>query len=129
MPCASYLPTPDMDLQPTLFDDLLLAPTVEPAPPADGRRLSIAERFAAFHEANPHVYAGIRKLAVQMKRAGHRKWSTKAAFEVMRWQWAIRTNDAGSFKLNNIYTSRYARLLMANEPELAGFFETREKAS
>lgn len=29
------------------------------------------------------------------------------------------------YKLNNDYRAFYARLLMANEPELAGFFETR----
>ena len=36
------------------------------------------------------------------------------------------TNDpASEFKLNNNYRSFYSRLLMEQEPELAGYFETR----
>jgi hypothetical protein len=34
------------------------------------------------------------------------------------------TGDAG-FKLNDHFTSRYARLLMQREPDLYGLFETR----
>lgn len=30
------------------------------------------------------------------------------------------------YRLNNVYTAFYARLLMDNEPELQGFFETRK---
>lgn len=109
--------------QRSLFDDLLL-PTVEPS--ANGNKhASIEERFNAFHAANPHVYAALRRLALQMRRAGHKQWSTKGAFEVLRWQYAMLTTDASGFKLNNIYTAPYARLLMQQEPELSGFFETR----
>lgn len=115
-----------MDLQPSLFDELILAPTVAPEPPQDGRRLSIQERFTAFHVANPSVYDGLRKLAMQMKRSGHGRWSTKAAFEIMRYQWAMQTHSSDGFKLNNVYTAPYARLLMEREPELQGFFETRD---
>ena len=40
---------------------------------------------------------------------------------------AIHTSSpAGAFKLNNNFTAHYARLLMAQEPDLEGFFETRE---
>ena len=31
------------------------------------------------------------------------------------------------FKLNNNYVSRYARLIMAQEADLEGVFETRER--
>lgn len=48
----------------------------------------------------------------------------KGVFEVLRWEWSISMTDP-DFKLNNIYTSRYARLLMQKHPELEDFFETR----
>lgn len=112
------------DLQPSLFDDRL-APIVEPEPLPDGKTASIEDRFAAFHAANPHVYSALRRLALQMRRAGHKRWSTKGAFEVLRWQYAMLTESADGFKLNNIYTRPYAHLLMERETELTGFFETR----
>lgn len=118
----------------SLFDqpaeDLLadLRPTRSALPGGSGRR-SIDERFLDFHRQNPHVYRGLRKLALQMKRAGHTRWSTKAAFEVLRWQWALATQSADGFKLSNDYTAPYARLLMQQEPELDGFFVTKERTS
>jgi len=82
------------------------------------------ERFKAFHEANPHVYQALRKLALQMRREGIRRYSMKGLFEVLRWQYSLQTGG-DDYKLNNYFTSFYARLLMASEPRLSGFFETR----
>jgi hypothetical protein len=47
---------------------------------------------------------------------------------VLRWQRHIDglPDEHEAFLLNNNYTSRYARLLMELNPELAGIFETRE---
>ena len=93
--------------------------------PNHARGATLEEQFAAFHSANPHVYQALRRLAVQMVRRGHRRIGIKMLFEVLRWQYAMQTIDDSDFKLNNSYTSFYARLLMEREPELAGYFETR----
>lgn len=85
-----------------------------------------ATRFADFHAANPHVYGLLRSLALQLRAQGYQKYGMKALFEILRWQSRLQTNG-DAFKLNNIYTAYYARLLMSNEPVLAGFFETREQ--
>lgn len=85
--------------------------------------LTLEQRFAAFHEANPHVYAHLRRLALDARRRG-RQVGIKMLYEVLRWQYAMQTSG-DDFKLNNSYTSFYARLLMEQEPELAGYFETR----
>lgn len=87
-------------------------------------RKSIDEQFAEFHANNPNVYRAIRTLALDMKQRGRDHYGIKSLFEIVRWSHVRTTGD--SFKLNNNYTSRYARLLMEREPELAGFFETRE---
>ena len=87
--------------------------------------LTLEQRFAAFHEANPHVYRRLRDLAVAAARRG-RRMGIKALFEVLRWQYAMQTDDPSSeYKLNNSYTSFYARLLMEREAELQNYFETR----
>lgn len=101
-------------MQPPLFDlDDLPAASLTPQ-----------ERFEAFHEANPHVYRALRLLALRLRRSGRRHYGMKGLFEVLRFDRALRT-DGDEFKLNNNYTAAYARKLMADEPELDGFFETR----
>ena len=107
-------------LQPSLFEALpqVVTPVVD-------RNASIQERFEAFHRANPHVYDRIVKLAIELKRRGRKHFGMKALFEFLRFTYALQTSG-DEFKLNNIYTSRYARLVMDSVPELNGFFETRE---
>ncbi len=97
---------------------------------AEPRQLSllpspIDEQFTQFHHANPQVYEAIKTLAYQWKSAGHIKCSMKTLFEVLRWQYGITTRSTDGLLLNNSYTSRYTRLLQANERDLAGFFNTR----
>lgn len=87
---------------------------------------TIQERFEAFHAANPHVYVALRNLAVSYKRAGARHGGMKMLFEVLRYRSALRT-QGDPYKLNNVFTPLYARLLMEREAELAGFFELRER--
>ncbi len=84
--------------------------------------LSIQEKFEAFHRNNPWVYQALRELTADLVQRGVRKIGMKMLFEVLRWQVARTTTDT-DFKLNNIYTSRYARLLDAEFP---GVFELRE---
>ena len=84
---------------------------------------TIGGRFVAFHEANPHVYEALRHLAMQ--EVGYQsKSGIKALFEVLRWQWRNET-EGDEYKLNNNFTSRYARMLMDREDELKGFFDIR----
>lgn len=89
------------------------------------KEATIQERFEAFHKLNPQVYTALRALALEMVRNGVRQYGIKGLTELLRWQFAIQTKGE-AFKICNSYTSRYARLLMKQEPELAGFFELRE---
>jgi len=52
-------------------------------------------------------------------------------FGVVRYDHALRTDvdPAEPFKLNNNYRAFYARKIMAEVPELAGFFEVRASAA
>ena len=101
-------------LQPGLFD----------AP----RTLSAQERFERFHRENPQIYRLICEYARRLKAAGRTRYSVKTIWEVLRWQADVSTTGE-HYKLDNRYCSRYARLAMAREPDLAGFFNTRELRS
>lgn len=85
---------------------------------------TLDRRFERFVEENPHVYREFVRFAREARRAGLRV-GAKAVWERLRWELAIATTDA-EWKLNNSFTSRMARLAMEREPDLAGFFETRE---
>jgi hypothetical protein len=86
----------------------------------------IDARFLEFHHAHPEVYRELVRLARRWKAAGHARIGMKMLFEVLRWERGLAgVRDDRGFRLNNDFTSRYARLIQANEPDLVGFFETR----
>lgn len=103
----------------------LTFPLVAELVPAEGS--TYQERFEDFHRHNPWVYHALVALARGLQQRGHRRVGIKMLFEVLRWQYAMSTVDPSSeFKLNNNYHSRYARLILAQEPDLADIFELRE---
>jgi hypothetical protein len=116
----------------TLFDPYTMEASPiddlrEKLPPFGG---TIQERFEDFRATNPHVEASLVRLARQAHRRGHRKIGIELLFAVLRWETMMKTNDPSSgFKLNDHYTSRYARLLMDKYPDLEGLFETRQLRS
>jgi hypothetical protein len=84
----------------------------------------IDERFYEFHHRNPDVYQRLIALAREWKQAGHDKCSIELLYAKLRWDEGIATSG-DQFKLNDHFTSRYARLIQANERDLAGLFSTR----
>jgi len=86
---------------------------------------TIEERFASFHAQNPHVYRAICILARELTGKGATRLGMKMLFEYLRVS-SLRTSGR-DFKLNNSYTSRYARLVVDAEPDLAPLFELRQR--
>lgn len=72
------------------------------------------------------VYQECRQRAHALRGRGWRHFAIGAIWESVRYDRAIRVGPEDGYKLNDHYRSRMARLLMDTEPELAGFFETRE---
>lgn len=104
--------------------DTQLAIDFSAPPPANANGRTIYDGFVEFHAANPQVYDALRRLALQMRRRGVQQYGIAGLYEVLRHETTL--NSTGDeYKLNNSYRSFYARLLMEQEPELAGFFATR----
>lgn len=81
-------------------------------------------QFERFDAANPQVYEEIVRRARQMKVRGYRHYGMHTILHVIRWHTDMKT--AGEpFKINNNYSSRYARKLISEYPEFEGFFSTR----
>lgn len=98
----------------TLFD-------VAPLP----HEATLDERFAAFIAANPHAVDYFANLARPIAARG-RRTGIKALFEHARYNHAAFADPSSSFALNNSYSSRMARAVVAKYPELSDVFTTRE---
>lgn len=85
----------------------------------------IQERFLQFHRDNPHIYASLVKLAREARKTGRKRYAIELLFGRLRWQMEVEIRSDEPFKLNDHYTSRYARLMMELEPDLVDMFEIR----
>jgi len=96
----------------------------DPPVPEPVRPKTLQERFEQFHREHPEVYRELVRLAREWKSAGHDRIGMKALWERCRWELNVGDPDA-EYRLNNDYTSRYARLIQEQEPDIAGMFQTR----
>jgi hypothetical protein len=94
----------------------------------------IQRGFEAYHRLFPGNYQLWVRFAQQAKGAGLTQVSSTTIWE--RVKWYIDVEHAGdplrrgyNAKMSNSYRSRYARLIMQQEPDLAGFFPLRELVS
>lgn len=85
---------------------------------------SADDKFMEFHKKNPQVYQELVKLTEQAIQNGRNKIGIKMLVEVVRWNRFLQTTDA-DYKINNNYTSRYARLIIENRPEFGDIFSLR----
>lgn len=91
---------------------------------------TLEQQFWKFDKAHPSVYRMIVHLARGLKKQGFRTYSLDAIFHRIRWHHYVKRNrQEDGFKLNDHYTSFYARLVMSREPDLSEFFETRKQRS
>jgi hypothetical protein len=88
----------------------------------------IERAFWHFHWTNPDVYKELVKMSHALRDVGRQHYGIACLFEVIRYHRDIKTTDP-VFKLNNNHKALYARLLMANEPDLKGFFQLRERTA
>lgn len=94
----------------------------------------INNHFSEFDVTNPHVYDRFCALVNDLISAGFKHYSADAILHVIRFEHDIRTDGAGEIdgkrlKLNNNFSSRYARKFQHDFPGLADFFETRRLAT
>lgn len=97
-------------------------------------RLSVVQSRveAAFKEWLPTadgqtVLEEATRRALLLKRRGFAHYSIDAIWHSIRFDRSVQIGpDEDGYKLNDHHTAYMAREIMAHEPELAGFFETRE---
>ena len=97
--------------------------------------LSIQDAFDKYHSENPNVYEQFKRLALTAINKGKKKISFKMLLNVVRWEVFIQTSEPTlfdldgkltKFKINDAYSSRYARLFIKDYPEHEDKIEFRE---
>ena len=93
-----------------------------------GRYLTLQERFEEWlaSEDGQRVYDEVILRSASLMRRGFTHYPIDGLWHAIRYDYDIRVGPDMGFKLNNNHRSRMARRVMADVPELLGFFETRE---
>ncbi len=94
------------------------------------RAKTLDERFSYFCAERPDVIKLLVTMARELRDAGENRIGMKMLFEVARFRHLVRrsTGKREPWLLNNSYTSRMARLIEDNYPDLKGLFEMRSLA-
>jgi hypothetical protein len=92
--------------------------------PEDKAR-TIQERFEKFHAEHPDVYQLFKRFAFELLDAGRKRYGSDAIIQRIRWHMATSSQGSPDFKINDHFSSRYARKLIEDCPQFADFFELR----
>ena len=84
----------------------------------------IDAKFQEFDAANPDIYSLFEKFTIEVINSGYKHFSADAICHRIRWYTNIEKKRY-EFKLNNNFTSRYARKFEADYPQHKGFFNLR----
>lgn len=89
---------------------------------------TIQERFENFDNKNPMVWALFKQQVQKAISKGKTKLSAKTIIGFIRWNLTLATTG-DEFKINDIFTSRYARKYIEQFPEHKEVFELRNLRS
>lgn len=100
-------------------------PLAELVTPTYEKSATIQQRYEQWRDANAWVLPALARLLDGWSQHGQRRVGVKAATEWLRMEYA-KTLNSQDFAVNNSYSSRLARDLIATYPHLASVIETRE---
>lgn len=91
---------------------------------------TLSDQFNAWLDSpdGQRVYGEVVRRARNLRARGWAHFGIKAIWEAIRYDWSVRVGpDVDGRLLNNNYTAFMARRVMADCPDLAGFFSLREQ--
>lgn len=89
---------------------------------------TLEERWSRFAAANKHVYELIVAIARELRDNGATRVSMKFVFETIRVRQSVYIKSNEPWRLDNSFTSFYAREVRRREPDLAALFEVRRRS-
>jgi len=89
----------------------------------------LQSRFIRFNHNNPHIYRNLVTLARQFRqKRPDGVTGIGMLYEVLRWNYYMNVDTTEEYKLSNDFRAAYSRLIMKQEPDLAGVFKVRNSA-
>lgn len=89
----------------------------------------IETAFQSFHAKNPKVYLLFKEQCFRSIRLNKSKISSKQIIGYIRWEIALQTDRDDDFKINDAFTSHYARLFAKEHPQYEDIFNYRKLRS
>lgn len=97
---------------------------------ARSRRDELYQSFKIFHAEHPRFYNLFNEFTYYLIGRGFTNYSAKGIFERIRWETDQADVDGQStFKVNNNFSTFYARMWMKDNPKYEGFYRTRAQPS
>jgi hypothetical protein len=91
---------------------------------------SIQEAFDCFHSENPHVYELFKRYVREIVKTKGRSVKTSSKMIINRIRWEVYLNTTSEdFRINDAFTSRYARKFSEEFPDFAHLFNYRDLRS
>lgn len=87
---------------------------------------TIETAFLKFDATNPKVYMFFSEQCFRAIRLNKSKISSKQILGYIRWEVSLITESEDGFKINDAFTSRYARKFATEFPEHEDLFDFRE---
>jgi hypothetical protein len=88
------------------------------------------ERFQVFNRHHPEVFAEFKRRALALRDRGKRHISADSICHYLRDETPIDVRTGQDiYKINNNWSSRFARLLLAEDPSFSAYIETRKLRS
>lgn len=81
--------------------------------------------FERYDKKHPQVYKRFCELTFGLIAKGRAHYSADALLHIIRYESVVQKEPGELYKINNNYSSRYARKFIAEHPEYKNFFETR----
>ncbi len=92
-----------------------------------GKSITIA--FRKFNKQNPHVYVYFKRYTKQLARSGQKLTSSKMIINRIRWEIYMENKGSDKYRINDAFTSRYARKFIRDFPKYKNVFHLRELRS
>lgn len=86
---------------------------------------TVTEQFNQFDRDNPKVYELFKKKVFEAIKMGKKKTSSKMILNLIRWTYYLETKSDDEFKINDRYTSHFARKFAREYPEHREMFNYR----
>jgi len=88
---------------------------------------TIWEQFEEYDQRHPEVWELFQEFAHLARDRGRSRYSARAIMHRIRWERDVEQTVDEPFKISNLWSSRYARKLIASDPEYwDGFFDLRD---